>query len=211
VKKYFVNKFECKLPGIVLWLTGLSGSGKTTVSKGLFNLLEIDNISSILLDGDELRSKQNSYLGFSEKDIKRNNCIIAELCIKNRNDFNIIIVPIISPYRKSRSDAREIIGEGFYEIYFSASIDCVRKRDTKGLYAKSDRNEIKNLIGVAPTNPFEPPENADLIINTEKETITQSVTHLYNFVINLLNYKTVNHGKWNTVKNNILPNSTNTN
>jgi adenylyl-sulfate kinase len=181
-----VNDYKDKSSGIVLWFTGLSGSGKTTVAKGLIKILESKSISSIVLDGDEIRNKRNSSLGFTERDIKLNNALIVELCLKERLNHRVVIVPIISPYSQSRNHARSVIGEGFNEIYFSASLECVIKRDVKGLYAKSARKKIKNLIGVASSNPYEPPCNPDLIINTEKESIRQSIECLYKFIISLL-------------------------
>ena len=172
--------------GIVLWFTGLSGSGKTHVANGLFKLLENRNISSMVLDGDEIRSKQHSNLGFTEEDIKRNNSLIVELCLKKQLSHKVIIVPIISPYRQSRKEARDILSDSFYEIYFSASLECVKKRDVKGLYAKYERKEINNLIGVAKSNPYEPPNKPDFRINTENESVEESIKNIFNFVFNIL-------------------------
>jgi len=182
-----MNDGMLELHGIILWFTGLSGSGKTTVANGTLRMLQKQAISTQIIDGDEIRKTHNRHLGFSKTDIKYNNILIADLCAEQRNRYNVLLVPIISPYRQSRIDAKEKLSEGFYEIYFSASIDCVKQRDVKGLYAKSAKKEISNLIGVASTNPYEPPDNANLVINTEKETIQQSVECLYNFVINRLN------------------------
>ena len=190
-----MNKINYQLPGIILWFTGLSGSGKTTVGNEILRMLQKQKISTRMIDGDEIRKTRNKHLGFSEADIKCNNNLIADLCAEQRNRYNVLLVPIISPYRQSRKDAKEKLSEQFYEIYFSASIDCVQQRDVKGLYEKSARKEINNLIGVAPTNPYEPPDNADLIINTEKETIQQSVECLYNFIIDCLNTRTLSHDK----------------
>ena len=132
-----MNKINYQLPGIILWFTGLSGSGKTTVGNEILRMLQKQKISTRMIDGDEIRKTRNKHLGFSEADIKCNNNLIADLCAEQRNRYNVLLVPIISPYRQSRKDAKEKLSEKFYEIYFSASIDCVQQRDVKGLYAKS--------------------------------------------------------------------------
>ena len=117
--------------------------------------------------------------------------MIADLCLEERKNNDVVIVPIISPYRQSRRDARLKLHPGFYEIYFSASLDCVSRRDVKGLYAKSAAGSINNMIGVSVTNPFQPPKSPDFIINTEKESIQQSVEKLFNFSVICLSK--VNH------------------
>jgi len=192
-----VNKKVNNSLGIVLWFTGLSGSGKTTTAKNLYNLLRSDSISTIVLDGDEIRNKQHSSLGFTEKDIKQNNILIAELCLKYRQYYDVVLVPIISPYRQSRKEARAILLYGIFEIFFSASIEFVKKMDAKGLYAKFDKKEINNLIGVAPSNPYEPPKKADLVINIERQNIDESVNTIYKFVIEQLknNKEIINESK----------------
>lgn len=178
-----MSNIRYKSPGIVLWCTGLSGSGKTTVANGLSDVLTKSSITTLILDGDEIRGTQNSYLGFTEKDIKYNNRLIANMCLEKRSHYNVLLVPIISPYRQSREEARSKLSSGFFEIYFSASLSCVKNRDVKGLYTKASNNEINNLIGVSRSNPYEPPDRPDLIINTEYDTIQQSVDLVYNFVI----------------------------
>jgi len=169
--------------GIILWFTGLSGSGKTTVAEGTLRMFQERGIRSRILDGDEIRSSKHRHLGFSEKDIKTNNKLIASLCAEERKRYDVVMVPIISPYGVSRSYARSKLSPGFHEIYFSVSVEWVRKRDVKGLYAKAACGEVKNMIGVSPTNPYEPPENADLVIYTEKETIQQATESLYCFAL----------------------------
>ncbi|SVD96151.1 uncharacterized protein METZ01_LOCUS449005, partial [marine metagenome] len=111
---------------------------------------------------------------------------------EERKKHDVVIVPIISPYRQSRREARKSLIPDFYEIYFSASLDCVKQRDVKGLYAESANGSINNLIGVSSTNPYQPPESPDFIINTEKESIQQSVENLFCFTMICLK---VNHAK----------------
>jgi len=181
----------CKqISGIVLWFTGLSGAGKTTIAERISACLQEINISVQIIDGDQVRTKLHRHLGFSERDIKTNNELIVNICVEERKNFDVVIVPIISPYSQSRRVARIKLQPRFYEIYISANIDCVRQRDVKGLYAKSDSGTINNMIGVSSANPYQPPESPDLIIDTENESIQQSVENLFRFSMIHL---TVNH------------------
>ena len=148
-------------------------------------------ISACIIDGDWVRETTHRHLGFSESDIKTNNALIANFCLEKRKTSDVVMVPIISPYCQSRKDARMKLQPWFYEIYFSASLDCVIQRDVKGLYAKSSAGSINNMIGVSITNPFQPPKSADFIINTEKESIQQSVEKLFNF--SMICLSKVNH------------------
>ena len=191
------NIFEQK-PGIILWFTGLSGSGKTTVAERVSTRIQEKDISVQIIDGDKVRKARHQHLGFSEKDIKTNNALIANLCNEKRKNRDLVIVPIISPYRQSRRDARMKLHPGFYEIYFSASLDYVSQRDVKGLYAKSADGSINNMIGVSSTNPYQPPESPDFIINTEKENIQQSVENLLRFSMKHLSVNHANQEKRET-------------
>jgi len=184
------NNISEQKSGIILWFTGLSGSGKTSVAESVSVCFQEINISVQIIDGDQVRATRHKYLGFSEKEIKINNALIANLCKERRMHSDLVIVPIISPYRQSRSEARIKLHPGFYEIFFSASLDCVSRRDVKGLYAKAATGSINNMIGVSPTNPYQPPESPDIIINTEKEKIQLSVEKLFRFTMMHL---TMNH------------------
>jgi len=166
----------------IFWFTGLSGSGKTTVATAIKTILESHNYSVLILDGDNVREQLHVHLGFTEQDIKKNNSLIADLCQTYRNDYDVILVPIISPYDISREQARALLGDGFFEIYFSADLATVMKRDIKGLYAKAERNEINNLIGYSPSNIFEPPQCSDLVVNSGIDSIKQSVEEFYRFI-----------------------------
>ncbi len=176
--------------GVILWFTGLSGSGKSTIAERISACLQESNISVQIIDGDQVRTTRHRYLGFSERDIKTNNELIVNLCVEERKNFDVVMVPIISPYSQSRREARIKLQPRFYEIYFSANIDCVRQRDVKGLYAKSDSGTINNMIGVSSANPYQPPESPDLIIDTENESIQQSVEKLLRFS---MKHHTVSH------------------
>lgn len=164
----------------VLWFTGLSGSGKTTIAKILGEELENRGKSYCVLDGDDVRKNLHKNLGFSPEDIKENNRLIAELCKERLNKFDYILVPIISPFRDSRWGARKEFGWGFVEIYIDCSYENCKKRDTKGLYAKAERGELNNFIGLHV--PYEPPENPEVIINSFSEKPKESAQKIIQFL-----------------------------
>ena len=126
----------------VFWFTGLSGAGKSTIACALKSRLELKGVSVLILDGDYVRKHLHKHLGFSDSDIKQNNLLIAKLCINNRNKYEVILVPIISPFKSSRQLARNMLGNKFYEVYLSVDLDTVVERDVKGLYAKAIDGEI---------------------------------------------------------------------
>lgn len=143
----------------------------------------------LLLDGDHVREKLNTNLGFTEHDIKQNNMLIAKLCQKYRENRDVILVSIISPYKSSRKMAKDMLEKDFYEIYFSADLATVSERDVKGLYAKAKNGEIDNLIGYSPGNVYQPPEHADCIVNSGVESMIESVEALHSFIIERLNVR----------------------
>lgn len=145
----------------VLWFTGLSGSGKTTIAEELQRQLD-GNVE--ILDGDVVRDTLHKTLGFSREDIRENNRLIAELAAKSTAE--VVLVPIISPYREDRAMAKSIIGEGFTEVYISTSLQECQQRDVKGLYHKAAHGEITNMIGVAESNPYEIPLQPDIVVST---------------------------------------------
>ena len=151
--------------GAVLWFTGLSGSGKTTIASGVEYALTELGIHSYILDGDELRTGLNSDLGFSDTDRTTNILRTAHVAKMFKNAGIITMVTLISPFSNARNDARKIIGTDFYEIFVSASISECRKRDPKKLYAKADSGKLQLFTGN--DSPYEIPSNPELIINTE--------------------------------------------
>jgi len=171
---------------LIFWFSGLSGSGKTTIAQTVKVLLEKEGRSVLILDGDDVRERFHKNLGFNVEDIKENNRLISELCHENKDLFDIILVPIISPYKESREKARELLNNKFYEVYVSASLKTVIARDTKGLYAKAASGLIDNLIGYSKNTIYEEPKDADLVINSNYQSVEQSVKMLYEFVIKQL-------------------------
>ena len=169
--------------GEVIWFTGLSGSGKTTISIELKNKLEKNGNVVEILDGDVVREKLHQNLGFSREDIKENNRLIAELS-KDKKDFcDYVLVPIISPYIEDRLMARSIIGNDFFiELYLDVNLnECIR-RDVKGLYKKALNGEIDNFIGIANSNPYEIPKSPEIKINTVKQTVKESANQILLFL-----------------------------
>jgi adenylyl-sulfate kinase len=173
---------DSKLMKKVLWFTGLSGSGKTTIANKLKEKLDsksIFNKSVLILDGDVVREKMHKHLGFSREDIRENNRLIAEIAKKELNNYDLIIVPIISPYKGDRLMAKDILSGFFVEIFINASLkECIR-RDVKGLYKKALAGEITNFIGVDKSTPYEVPENPDISINTLELTEEEAVEKIY--------------------------------
>lgn len=165
-------------PSIVLWFTGMSGAGKTTIAENTSDKLRKKDLHPLILDGDIIRESLHKHLSFSKEDIMENNRLISELCNQKKNEYDVIIVPIISPYKISRDKARAAIGPQFFEIYIETPLDTLIKRDSKGLYQKSLEGKIDNLIGFSKKNIFEKPENPDLTINTNDRTIEESVSIL---------------------------------
>jgi adenylyl-sulfate kinase len=170
----------------VFWFTGLSGSGKTTVAEAAKERLKEQGYSVLILDGDDVRNRLHRHLDFNEEDIKENNSLICGLCLQYREEHDIILVPIISPYAESRRRARHRLGEEFYEIFFNARLDVVAKRDTKGLYAKAGRGEMDNMIGISPSTPYQPPTNPDLVIDTATQSPASAIAAFEKFAIDKL-------------------------
>lgn len=156
-----------------VWFTGLSGSGKSTLANELEKRLFAMGKHTMLLDGDNIRMGLNRNLGFTEVDRVENIRRIAEVA-KLMNDAGLIVLTaFISPYRKDRENAREIIGSDFFEVYVNTPIEECERRDVKGLYKKARKGEIPNFTGIS--SPYEAPETPDLIINTSEMSIEDAV------------------------------------
>ena len=156
---------EVKMADII-WLAGMSGSGKTIHSKFLDVFFQKCGYFVKVLDGDAIRGVDDEQLGFGYEDVKINNLRIASLCNENRDKFDVIIVSVISPYDEIRKEVRNLLSPMFHLIFLKAGIESLRSRDTKGLYAAADRGEITDLIGYSKCNPYEIPTDAEIVINT---------------------------------------------
>jgi len=156
--------------GVVLWFTGLSGSGKSTIANEVSYKLHKMGRLSYILDGDNIRHGLNKDLGFSPEDRKENIRRISEVANLFADAGFITITAFISPYRVDRDFCRNLVGEGrFIEIFAKASLDTCEKRDPKGMYKKVRAGIIKEFTGISA--PYEEPLNPELVIDTDKETI----------------------------------------
>jgi adenylylsulfate kinase len=157
--------------GVTLWFTGLSGSGKTTISKVVADEIKLRNRNVELLDGDVVRTHLSKGLGFSKEDRDTNIRRIGFVAnLLSRNGV-VAITAAISPYRDIRDEVRAMTAN-FLEVYVSAPLDVCESRDVKGLYAKARAGEIKGFTGI--DDPYEAPLNPEIICRTDKETITES-------------------------------------
>ena len=153
----------------VAWFTGLSGSGKSSIADRVAEILRDQACNVRTIDGDEVRSTAHRHLGFSPEDIRENNRLVALLCQELSSRFDVILVPIISPFRDPRKSARGLLGEAFTEVYIKASLTEVMKRDPKGHYKAVRQGTLTGFIGIDDQVPYEPPESADLILDTEAQ------------------------------------------
>jgi len=167
--------------GLVLWFTGLSGSGKSTIANEVEYILNSMGYATYLLDGDNIRHGLNSDLGFSKKDRKENIRRISEVTKLFQDAGIITLVTFISPFKEDRNNARKLIPEGrFIEIYVKCSLETCETRDVKGLYKKAREGIIKDFTGIS--SPYEEPEKPEIILNTEKETLKESVDKVINYL-----------------------------
>lgn len=159
---------------IVIWFTGLSGSGKSTIAKVLELDLHNRGFVSKVLDGDNVRTGINNNLGFSDEDRKENIRRIAEVSKLFLESGIILINCFISPTHIIRDQVKDIVGnENYFEIYVNTSLETCEKRDTKGIYAKARQGLIKEFTGISA--PYEAPLNPDIEIKTEEQSIEEAV------------------------------------
>jgi adenylylsulfate kinase len=159
--------------GVVLWFTGLSGSGKSTVANEVAYKLHEMGRATYVLDGDNIRHGLNKDLGFSPEDRDENIRIISEVANLFADAGIITITAFISPYKKLRGFCRELLGPGrFLECYAKASLETCEKRDPKGLYKKAREGIIKEFTGISA--PYEEPENPEILIDTDKHDVEES-------------------------------------
>ena len=163
--------------GKVIWLTGLSGSGKSTVADALESRLYARGIHSYLLDGDNIRAGLNKDLGFTKADRVENIRRIAEVAKLMADAGLVVVTAFISPFRSERDMARSLFDPGdFAEVYLDVSLDVAEARDPKGLYKKARRGELPHFTGI--DSPYERPESADLILNTSELGVQECVDKL---------------------------------
>lgn len=162
--------------GIVVWMCGLSGSGKSTLANAAERILFQQGRTSVILDGDNIRTGLNGNLSFSDDDRLENVRRIAEVAKLFADQGIITFVSAITPRGELRDVARGILGEDFYEVYVNASYDACAKRDVKGLYAKASRGELEHFTGK--DSAFEEPMEPDLVLLTEENDLEECVDAL---------------------------------
>ena len=175
--RYKLNKHK----SVVIWFTGLSGSGKSTLSHAVEERLYDLGCRTFVLDGDNVRHGLSSNLGFSDDDRKENIRRIGEVSKLMMEAGIITLTAFISPFADDRNLVRKLLSpEDFIEIYCSASLEVCESRDVKGLYRRARNGEIENYTGV--NSPYEEPINPDLVVNTEDETLGESVARVLSFL-----------------------------
>ncbi len=165
------------MEGFVLWFTGLSGSGKSTIADRVAEKLRERGLKIERLDGDTVRKSLTRDLGFSERDRNENIRRVAFVAkLLSRNGVGVI-ASFISPYRKIRNHVREEV-TNFVEVYAKCPLEICIERDPKGLYKKALNGEIENFTGVS--HPYEEPENPEILLETDKETVDECVDKVIN-------------------------------
>ncbi len=178
-------KPESKI-GQVVWLTGLSGSGKSSLAEGLRAILESEGKNAVIIDGDDARKNLNKHLGFGREDIRENNRLIAELAKTKiqEGEVDFVLIPVIAPYKEDRAASHCIIGSGYHEVFVDCPLEKCVERDVKGLYKKAFAGEIDNFIGISPSNPYETPDNPDLVVKIGDFEINRALEEIIRYFKN---------------------------
>lgn len=170
-----------KHKSVVVWFTGLSGSGKSTLSHSVEEKLHNLGCRTFVLDGDNVRHGLSSNLSFNNDDRKENIRRIGEVAKLMMDAGVITMTAFISPFREDRDLVRKLLPQDdFIEIYCKASLETCESRDVKGLYKRARAGEIKNYTGI--DSPYEAPNNPELIIDTEHESLEESVSKVIDFL-----------------------------
>lgn len=167
----------------VLWFTGLSGSGKSTIANQLeLALNQKYKLHTYLLDGDNIRSGLNSDLGFTDHDRTENIRRIAEVAHLFYEAGLIVMTAFISPFRKDRQQARRLIPEGsFFEIYVRCPLDICEQRDPKGLYARARQGQIREFTGI--DSAYEPPDDPEMVLDSHQQSVDQCVAQVVRHLV----------------------------
>jgi len=170
---------------LLLWFTGLSGSGKSTIANAVERALVEKGIHTYALDGDNVRKGLNNNLGFSPEDRTENIRRIAEVSHLMVDAGLVVLAAFVSPYQEDRANIKQIVGaDNYIEIFVNTPIEECERRDVKGLYAKARAGEIKNFTGI--NAPYEVPTTPDIVIDTTKVSISESVALVINYIENKL-------------------------
>ena len=171
----------------LLWFTGLSGSGKSTIANRVEQVLHEKGVHTYCLDGDNIRKGLNKDLSFSPEDRTENIRRIAETANLMIDAGLVVLAAFVSPYKKDRENIRTIVGsENMVEIYVNTSVEECERRDVKGLYKKARAGEIKNMTGIS--SPYEAPTNPEIEVKTEKLNVDEATEHIINAIYPKLNH-----------------------
>ncbi len=165
--------------GLTVWFTGLSSSGKTTLSRALYDALKTRGYAAEWLDGDAVRQKLSKDLGFSKEDRNENIRRIGEVAEQLTRGGSIVLVSAISPYRAARDEARRRIGD-FLEIWVHAPLDVCESRDRNGIYRRARANQLSHVTGI--DDPYEHPLAPDVECRTDRETLEESLAKVLDAV-----------------------------
>ncbi len=182
---YHISKIDRqeknKHNSFLIWFTGLSGSGKSTIANTVENELFKLGVKTYSLDGDNVRKGINKDLTFSPDDRSENIRRIAELSSLMVDAGLVTLAAFVSPYKKDRLNVKRIVKDvNFVEVFVNTSLELCEKRDVKGLYKKARLGEIKNMTGIS--DPYEEPENPDIEIKTEEITVDEAVQKIINYI-----------------------------
>jgi adenylylsulfate kinase len=170
-----------KQRGIVLWITGLPCSGKTSISDALHSRLKKERLHSHVLDGDVIRKGLGVDLNFTEKDRRENIRRVGEVSKLFAEANLIILIALISPFRNDRDKVRSILKpDQFIEIYLDCPMEVCEKRDVKGMYKKARARKIENFTGIS--SPYEPPINPEIRLQTHRLSIEESVDVIFEYL-----------------------------
>jgi len=177
-----------KHQSVLLWFTGLSGSGKSTIANRVEQVLHEKGIHTYALDGDNVRKGLNNDLSFSPEDRTENIRRIAETANLMIDAGLVVLAAFVSPYRKDRENIRNIVGsENMIEIYINTSVEECERRDVKGLYKKARTGEIKNMTGISA--PYEAPSHPEIEVKTEELNVDEATEQIINFLYPKLNHQ----------------------
>ena len=172
---------------LLMWFTGLSGSGKSTIANAVEKALVAKNVHTYTLDGDNVRKGLNNNLGFSPEDRTENIRRITEVANLMIDAGLVVLAAFVSPYKKDREDIKNIVGvSNFVEIFINTPLAACEERDVKGLYAKARRGEITNFTGISA--PYEAPGNPAIEIDTTIVSVADAVTIILKHIENKLNH-----------------------
>ena len=167
---------------LLLWFTGLSGSGKSTLANAVEDHLFKNDLTTYILDGDNIRSGLNSDLSFTEESRKENIRRIGEVSKLFLDAGTITLTAFISPFIEDREMVKKLVGvSNFIEIFVDCPLEICEQRDVKGLYKKARKGEIKNFTGI--DSPFETPKDPDVYVNTDEKSIEQCTSDIIQFIL----------------------------